>query len=256
MQTICVNTFHLRNEHIRAYDVVCNIFFTDSIEERFVKDPQKSIKSLMKDSDIPLLENAKTVDVFTSSKLLVQKLGEAFANVHFDMVEYFEVEDVYGLSSLEDEVFYEEDDFDATPSFVEERLYIGSSLHAGSQEILERLSINVIVNCADDVPNFFEDSDVYGGPFYEYKNFPISDKHDTPIEKYFNACSDYIDTALKDGKTVLVHCYAGKSRSAAFVIAFLMLKRGMTYADAYTFLISCRSCISPNIAFATKLMKA
>jgi len=48
---------------------------------------------------------------------------------------------------------------------------------------------------------------------------------------------------------VLVHCLAGKSRSATIVIAYLMVVNNWTCDMAYKFLVAKRPVISPNLGF-------
>jgi hypothetical protein len=52
---------------------------------------------------------------------------------------------------------------------------------------------------------------------------------------------------------VLVHCYAGVSRSASIVIAYLMHKHKISLLDAMKLVKSKRSCISPNVGFLLQL---
>jgi len=52
---------------------------------------------------------------------------------------------------------------------------------------------------------------------------------------YFPACVDFIKSARSSGGTVLVHCYAGVSRSATIVIAYLMAEMNMGFMDAFSF---------------------
>ena len=40
----------------------------------------------------------------------------------------------------------------------------------------------------------------------------VVDKEDTNLEMYFDECVDFIDEAKRQGGSVLVHCFVGKSR--------------------------------------------
>ncbi len=54
---------------------------------------------------------------------------------------------------------------------------------------------------------------------------------------------------------VLVHCYAGVSRSASVVIGYLMWKRGWGFQRAYDHVRKARPCISPNYGFKMQLQQ-
>jgi len=60
---------------------------------------------------------------------------------------------------------------------------------------------------------------------FVYKIIPVMDVPSTNILSYFDNASQFIDSVLKTsfGK-ILVHCYAGVSRSATIVIAYLIKK--------------------------------
>ncbi len=45
---------------------------------------------------------------------------------------------------------------------------------------------------------------------------------------------------------MLVHCYAGQSRSVAFVLAYLCAHQGLSLADAYALVLAARPCAKPN----------
>jgi dual specificity phosphatase 12 len=58
---------------------------------------------------------------------------------------------------------------------------------------------------------------------------------DVPWEnlgKHFGNANRFMKEAIRSGGTVFVHCYAGVSRSAACVIAFLMQEHGMSMFQA------------------------
>ena len=45
--------------------------------------------------------------------------------------------------------------------------------------------------------------------------------------------TDFIDSVIAENGKVLVHCYAGVSRSATTVIQYLMRTYGLSFANAY-----------------------
>ena len=75
---------------------------------------------------------------------------------------------------------------------------------------------------------------------------------DTPIEniiRYFGECINFIDGEEK----ILVHCMSGASRSASFVIAYLMWKEKKSFKDILDFLSNKRSSVFPNDGFKDQL---
>jgi len=53
----------------------------------------------------------------------------------------------------------------------------------------------------------------------------VRDVEDENIAAHFEDACSFIEQAEKEGKTILVHCFEGKSRSAAVVLAYLMLRK-------------------------------
>jgi len=64
---------------------------------------------------------------------------------------------------------------------------------------------------------------------------------------------EFIESGYNSGGTVLVHCREGKSRSASFVIGFIMKYKKLSYDDAYALVKSARSLVEPNTGFITCL---
>lgn len=52
---------------------------------------------------------------------------------------------------------------------------------------------------------------------------------------------------------MLVHCAAGVSRSASFIIAYLINKKEMLFPDAYKYVKERRKVIRPNSGFEKQL---
>ena len=44
--------------------------------------------------------------------------------------------------------------------------------------------------------------------------------------------------AISSGGKILVHCYAGVSRSASMVIAYFMAEKNMSFSEAFSFVKS------------------
>ena len=82
--------------------------------------------------------------------------------------------------------------------------------------------------------------------------------HDVPstnLAAHFNAAFRFINAAINDSGIVFVHCFAGASRSATIVIAYLMKERGMSLREAYRFVKSKRCFINPNEGFVKQLQR-
>lgn len=65
----------------------------------------------------------------------------------------------------------------------------------------------------------------------------------------------HIDDAKKHHEAIYVHCKAGKSRSAAAILAYLVISEHWTLKKAYQHIVKARPNISPNIGFVAELMK-
>jgi len=64
---------------------------------------------------------------------------------------------------------------------------------------------------------------------------------------------DFIRAAVAAKGIILVHCNAGMSRSASFVIAYLIRELGYSFEDALVFSRSKREKIFPNTGFQKQL---
>lgn len=75
------------------------------------------------------------------------------------------------------------------------------------------------------------------------------------MSQHFRASSEFIERALGEGHSVLVHCQQGISRSSTLLIAFLMHSRRMGLAEAYTLVRSARAVAKPKANFLRQLVR-
>ncbi|RGB39958.1 dual specificity phosphatase, partial [Rhizophagus diaphanus] len=83
----------------------------------------------------------------------------------------------------------------------------------------------------------------------------VKDRPEENIEKFFNVSNKFIYDAKQDGGRVLVHCWAGVSRSASLILAYLMNQYGCTYNRALNYVKKKRSIVEPNWGFCLQLSK-
>jgi atypical dual specificity phosphatase len=128
-------------------------------------------------------------------------------------------------------------------------LYLGGYRNSSNhKELTVRTNIGCILNVAIECQNSFPDQ-------FSYKKYDLYDNTDQDISAHFEEASEFIEEARKNAKNVLVHCIQGMSRSASFVMAYLILKQSMTLREAYGFVTAKRSIVKPNPGFLEQLIK-
>ncbi|KAL3694287.1 hypothetical protein R1sor_007938 [Riccia sorocarpa] len=137
------------------------------------------------------------------------------------------------------------------PSCVLKHLYIGGVVSARSIHTLQHLGItHVLCLC----PNEFSIEADYPD-LYEFKSFQIKDVEAEDITRFFEDACTFIDTVEKAEGIVLVHCFEGKSRSAAVLLAYLMKRKGQTLLQAWALLKAKHPRALPNDGFMKSLVQ-
>ena len=81
-----------------------------------------------------------------------------------------------------------------------------------------------------------------------------ADREQTDLLSSFLGAIDFIRTSLATaGGKVLVHCGAGRSRSATVLLSYLMSENSWDYDTALTFLKTKRPMVQPNKGFEQQL---
>lgn len=128
-------------------------------------------------------------------------------------------------------------------------LYIGGQKEAESAEWLEFHDIDAVLNVAKCLQAVEYPEGV------DSLRIPLRDHPDENITKELEIGYDYLTLMHSQGKKVLVHCVAGISRSATFVIYYLMKSDAMTLSDAFRSVKERRSQVRPNPGFMTTLFR-
>jgi len=128
-----------------------------------------------------------------------------------------------------------------------DRLYLGNLQAASDYKSLKEAGITHILQVATGIKPFFTND-------FTYKVINIADTQNSSLIRYFPAAISFIKEGISKGG-VLVHCYAGVSRSASCVIAFLMQDRSMSFQEAFAFASKRRPVIFPNMGFQRQLLE-
>ena len=96
-------------------------------------------------------------------------------------------------------------------------------------------------------------ADDFAGSGIEYWGFTLWDTPLCNILPYLGAAADIINSVVSSGGRVMVSCQMGVSRSAACVMAYLMIHTEMTAKEALTLMRRSRD-VRPNDGFLQQLL--
>lgn len=130
--------------------------------------------------------------------------------------------------------------FFSKPTHIIDNLYLGSAFNAANYRQLDDLNVKVVINITKEVSNYFPNK-------YIYKKYELYDNDEGDIKKYLNEIYDFVEKY--NDKNILIHCKMGASRSASFIIFYLMVKHKMDLAKSINFVKEKRMIVNPNCKF-------
>jgi atypical dual specificity phosphatase len=127
------------------------------------------------------------------------------------------------------------------------RLFLGEVAAARSEIWKQENKIQHVLSClrVSDEPETKCD-----------KRLSLLDDPSQQIDIYFKQTNKWIQEKLDRNATtgILVHCYAGISRSSTIVIAYLIQVHDYSFWSALPFVKKKRDCASPNAGFERQLL--
>ena len=129
-------------------------------------------------------------------------------------------------------------------------LFIGPIGAARNLKALRKSGITHILNLSPVVPCYFIDNPE--GAFCYHHITSIYDSSDADLLPHLPESVEFISKGRAAGG-VLVHCYAGQSRSASFIIGYLIDRAGMSLQEAWAVVRTARPCVHPNQGFLKQL---
>uniref|UniRef100_A0A915JEU3 Dual specificity protein phosphatase 15 n=1 Tax=Romanomermis culicivorax TaxID=13658 RepID=A0A915JEU3_ROMCU len=124
-------------------------------------------------------------------------------------------------------------------------LYVGSMFDAKNQAKLDANQITHFVSVHDSTR-----------PFDTRRLYLCIQASDTPrqdLKDYFPMVVEFIHEARSKGGNVLVHCFAGVSRSVTLTAAYLIVACDVGWSSALKAIQAVRTTADPNFGFKKQL---
>ena len=91
---------------------------------------------------------------------------------------------------------------------------------------------------------------------FRYLTVPVLDSPEVDLRQHFDTAFAFMDDALQSGQGgVLVHCFAGRSRSMTVAIGYLMRTHQMSLPAAMDAVLAVRPIAQPNSGFMQLLAR-
>lgn len=113
---------------------------------------------------------------------------------------------------------------------------------AQNRESLTIIECKHILHCTNSFKPLFEEH-------FNYKAFNINDMPQENLLLLLDEGIDFIKHAIDKEETIFVHCNAGVSRSASFVIAYFIREHGLSFEESLNFVRTKRASVFPNSGF-------
>jgi len=172
---------------------------------------------------------------------------------HDICVNCFHKSDMHLNISEEDIKYIQISKNDHLPCKIKENIYMGGIYAAMNLEELKKVGITHVINCALNLHKFFPKFREHRNDFI-YLSLSLVDDSTCDIKSSVLECIKFIDSALKNGGKVFIHCAQGISRSGSIVVSYLMYSEHIPYDKALNIAKKGRIICNPNNNFKNQLI--
>jgi protein-tyrosine phosphatase len=124
-------------------------------------------------------------------------------------------------------------------------IWVGDVNSCKDTSFLRKNNIQIIINCTDDIDNFYEpyllkpieNPEEY---FIQYHRIPVKDNNKKEEIDKFTYYAKELVGKIDISKNILIHCSAGVQRSSALMVYFLYEKFHFTFENAVKTLLKKR----------------
>ncbi|XP_069571982.1 dual specificity protein phosphatase 12 [Brachyistius frenatus] len=132
---------------------------------------------------------------------------------------------------------------------VDARLYIGTAADLNDRRALADAAVSHILTVDSVDPSPLLPADAH----FHTKWVNILDEVTSDLLSHMDDCFLFIKEAVDGGRAALVHCQAGRSRSATIVTAYLMKRYQLGFTEAYDKLKRVKQDVQVNAGFEEQL---
>ena len=125
-------------------------------------------------------------------------------------------------------------------------IFLGGYQHAINSAALRRLQITAAVNLSGVAT---------GAEAFLARQLTVrvADSVTANVLQFFDLVADFVKEQRAAKRRVLVHCFAGRSRSVAVLAAYLCREDGLSLEDALDHIRKFRAVAKPNVGFCVQL---
>ncbi|XP_008427995.1 dual specificity protein phosphatase 13 [Poecilia reticulata] len=131
-------------------------------------------------------------------------------------------------------------------------LFLGDMFMSHDKFGLWQLGISHVLN-ASHGKLCCKGTDDFYGTTVKYYGVPANDLPTFDLSPFFRPAAEFIHLALSSGGKIFVHCAVGVSRSAALVLAYLMIRHGFSLRSSIR-RVQQKRWIFPNRGFLRQLV--